>query len=33
MVLSGVRDIQKIISLNTYTGLKAKLKFTEWRRV
>lgn len=33
MVLAGVRDIQKIISLNTYTGLKAKLKFTEWRRV
>jgi len=29
----STRKIQKIIDSNTYNGLKAKLRFTEWRKV
>ena len=32
MVLSG-HDVQKMIELNTYFGLEAKLKFTIWKKV
>jgi hypothetical protein len=31
MVLNG-KDVQRIISDNTYTGLAASLKFSEWRK-
>lgn len=32
MVLSG-HDVQKMIELNTYQGLEAKLKFTNWKKI
>jgi len=32
MVLSGL-DVQSVIESNTYSGLEAKLKFTNWKRV
>ena len=32
MILAG-RDPQKIISDNTYSGLEAKIKFTDWKKV
>lgn len=32
MVLSG-HDVQKMIELNTYQGLEAKLKFINWKKV
>ena len=33
MFLNGVKDIQKIITDNTYNGLSATLKMAEWRKV
>ena len=32
MVLSGL-DVESVIKLNTYSGLKAKLKFTNWKKI
>lgn len=32
MVLSGL-DVQSVIESNTYCGLKAKLKFTTWKKI
>jgi transcription elongation factor Elf1 len=32
MVLSGL-DIQSVIESNTYSGLEAKLKFTNWKKI
>jgi hypothetical protein len=32
MVMSGL-DVQSVIKLNTYSGLEAKLKFTNWKKV
>jgi transcription elongation factor Elf1 len=32
MVLSGL-DVQSVIESNTYSGLKAKLKFTTWKKI
>jgi transcription elongation factor Elf1 len=32
MVLSG-QNVQKMIELNTYSGLEAKLKFTTWKKI
>lgn len=32
MVLSG-HNVQKMIELNTYSGLEAKLKFTTWKKI
>lgn len=32
MVLSG-HNVQKMIKLNTYSGLEAKLKFTNWKKI
>ena len=32
MSLSG-HDVQSVIKLNTYSGLEAKLKFNEWKKV
>jgi len=32
MVLSG-RDVQRVVECNTYSGLEAKIKFTEWKKV
>ena len=32
MVISGL-DVQSVIKLNTYSGLEAKLKFTNWKKV
>jgi len=32
MVLSG-HDVQNVVECNTYQGLEANLKFTEWKRV
>ena len=31
MVLSGVKDIHKLIDENTYQGLQAKVRFKDWR--
>ena len=33
MVLSGVNNIQKIIDDNTFTGLEAKVRFRDWRKI
>ena len=35
LILSGMSsfDIQKIIKGNTFKGLQAKVKLTEWKRV
>ena len=32
MILGG-KDPQKIIETNTYQGIQAKIKLTEWKRV
>jgi hypothetical protein len=32
MVISGL-DVQHLIELNTYSGLEAKLKFTNWKKI
>jgi len=32
MVLSGL-DVQSVIESSTYSGLEAKLKFSNWKRV
>jgi len=32
MVLAG-HDVQSLVESNTYSGLEAKLKFTEWKKV
>jgi len=32
MILSGL-DVQSVIELNTYYGLEAKLKFTNWKKI
>jgi transcription elongation factor Elf1 len=32
MTLSGL-DVQSVIELNTYSGLEAKLKFTNWKKI
>jgi len=32
MVLSG-HDVQSVVELNTYSGLEAKLNFTNWKRI
>jgi len=32
MVLNGVTDVQKIIIDNSYRGLQAQLKFSEWKK-
>ena len=32
MVLAG-HDVQSLVESNTYSGLQAKLKFTEWKKV
>ena len=32
MVLSG-HNVQSVVELNTYSGLEAKLKFTNWKRI
>ncbi len=32
MVLSGL-NVQSVIESNTYSGLVAKLKFNEWKKV
>ena len=32
MVLSGL-DVQSVVELNTYSGLEAKLKFTNWKKI
>jgi hypothetical protein len=32
MILSGL-DPQSMIKLNTYSGLEAKLKFTNWKKI
>jgi hypothetical protein len=32
MVLSGL-NVQSVIELNTYSGLEAKLKFTNWKKI
>jgi len=32
MVLAG-HDVQSIVESNTYTGLEAKLKFNDWKKV
>ncbi len=32
MVLAG-HDVQNLIELNTYSGLEAKLKFTNWKKI
>ena len=32
MVLAG-RDVQKLVESNTYSGLEAKLKLNEWKKV
>ena len=33
MVLSGVKDIHKLIDENTYQGLQAKVRFKDWRKI
>ena len=33
MVVSGVKDIKKLIDNNTYKGLEAKVRFNEWRKI
>lgn len=32
MYLNGLTDVENVIKENTYRGLQAKLKFTEWRK-
>ena len=32
MVLAG-HNVQDLVELNTYTGLQAKLKFNDWKKV
>jgi len=32
MILAG-HDVEKLIELNTYSGLEAKLKFTTWKKI
>ena len=32
MVLSG-HDVKKVVELNTYSGLEAKLKFNTWKKI
>jgi hypothetical protein len=32
MVLAG-HDVQELVEQNSYSGLEAKLKFTEWKKV
>jgi hypothetical protein len=32
IVLSG-QDVESMLKLNTYQGLEAKLKFTNWKKV
>ncbi len=32
MVMSGL-DVQSLVELNTYSGLQAKLKFTNWKKI
>jgi hypothetical protein len=32
MILSG-HNVQKMVELNTYSGLQAKLKFTNWKKI
>ena len=33
MVLSGIKDIQKLIDENTFRGLEAKVRFKDWRKI
>jgi len=33
MVLSGVKDIKRIINENTFRGLEAKVRFKNWRKI
>ena len=33
MTLAGVRDIQKIIDDNTFTGLELRMKLATWKRI
>ena len=32
MVLSGI-DVNNVVESHTYSGLEAKVKFTEWKKV
>ena len=32
MVMCGL-DVQSVIKSNTYSGLEAKLKFTNWKKI
>ena len=32
MIMTG-RNVQNVVELNTYHGLEAKLKLTEWKKV
>ena len=32
MILAGL-DVQKILKDNTYSGLEAKLQFTNWKKI
>jgi len=32
MVLAG-RDVQRMVESNTYSGLEAKLKLVDWKKV
>ena len=32
-LVSGMRDIKKLIDENTYRGLEAKVRFNTWRKV
>ena len=32
MILAG-RDVQNMVECNTYKGLEAKLKFTNWKKI
>ena len=33
MTLAGIRDIQKIIDDNTFTGLELRMKLATWKRI
>ena len=33
MTLAGVRDIQKIIDDNTFTGLELRMKLAAWKKI
>ena len=33
MILAGVKDVQKIIINNTFSGLQAKMRLASWKRI